>query len=80
MPEQIKITYTRSAIGRCYRQKRVIKALGFTKLHQSRVVSQTPPVWGMINKVRHLLNIEPLEAVELSDKAPTTLTTSAENG
>jgi large subunit ribosomal protein L30 len=39
-------------------QKRTVRALGFTKLHQSREVEATPQMMGMINKVAHLLKIE----------------------
>lgn len=63
MPDLIKITYYRSAIGRSYRQKRIIRALGFRKLNNSRVVENTPAMMGMINKVVHLLKIDPVDAV-----------------
>jgi ribosomal protein L30 len=37
-----------------------MRALGFTKLHQSKEVVGTPQIMGMINKVAHLLKIEKL--------------------
>jgi large subunit ribosomal protein L30 len=39
-------------------QKRTIRALGFTKLNQSKEVEGTPQIMGMINKVAHLLKVE----------------------
>jgi large subunit ribosomal protein L30 len=61
MSERMRITYVRSAIGRHYKQKRTIAALGFTKLHQSRVVDWNESLKGMTQKVIHLLMIEPVE-------------------
>ncbi len=61
MPDLIRVTYVRSAIGRSYRQKRVIRALGLRRLHYSRVMEDTPSLRGMIVKVRHLVEVEPVE-------------------
>lgn len=55
---RLRVTYIRSAIGRSYRQKRTIRALGFTKLNQTRLLPSNPSIWGMIEKVRHLLKVE----------------------
>ena len=60
MPEQLQITYKKSAIGRVFKQKRGIRALGFTHLGQSRVVADNPAMRGMIRKVQHLLVVESL--------------------
>ena len=67
MPEKVRITYVRSAIGRVYRQKRVIRALGFTRLQQSRIVEWNSSIKGMVNKVIHLLKIEPVKAVPVNN-------------
>ena len=55
---KIKITYVKSIIDRPENQKRTIKALGFSKLNQSREIEGTPAILGMINKVSHLLKVE----------------------
>lgn len=60
MSEQIKVTYIRSAISRPWTQQRVIKALGFKKLHQTRIMQDIPAIRGMINKVIHLVTVEPV--------------------
>lgn len=61
MTEQVKIKYYRSAIGRSSKQKRQIKALGFTKLQQERIVNWTPSMQGMVQKVIHLVKVTPLQ-------------------
>lgn len=55
---QVKITYVKSTIDRPERQKRIIKALGLTKLHQTVVHNATPQIEGMIRKVNHLITVE----------------------
>ena len=72
MPEYLQITWVRSAIGRSYRQKRIIKALGFRRLQSSRILEDNQIIRGMINKVEHLLKIEsvepPLENIDVKDE------------
>lgn len=53
----IKIKQTRSAIKRPADQKATIKALGFKRLNHVIEKENTPQVMGMINKVRHLIQI-----------------------
>ena len=55
MPK-IKAKWIRSAIGFSSRQKRTIKALGFTKLQSVVEHEDTPQIRGMIEKVRHLVD------------------------
>jgi len=54
---KIKIKYVKSAIDRPERQKRTIRALGFTKLNQTLEKEATPQVLGMIAKVKHMLEV-----------------------
>ena len=56
--KKIKITQSRSIIGRPERQKRTIAALGLRRMHHTIEVEGTPQVLGMIEKVKHLLTIE----------------------
>lgn len=53
----IKIKQTRSIIKRSKRQKDTIKALGFKKLNQVIEKEATPQVMGMVDKVRHLVEV-----------------------
>ena len=58
---QLKITQIRSAIRRPARQKRTLEALGLRRMHQSVVHEETPQIRGMIDKVNHLVRVEPAE-------------------
>jgi large subunit ribosomal protein L30 len=56
--KNLKITQTRSVIGRPFKQKRTMKALGLRRLHHSVVKKETPQILGMLNKVGHLVEVE----------------------
>ena len=53
----IKIKQVRSAIKRPADQKATIKALGFKRLNHVLEKEGTPQILGMINKVKHLIQI-----------------------
>jgi len=61
MARYLKITQRRSAIRRQERQKRTIRALGIHRLHESVEHKDNPQIRGMVNAVRHLLEVEELE-------------------
>lgn len=61
MAKQLKITQTRSAIDRHFKQKRTIKALGIRRLNQPVVQNDTPQIRGMVYVVRHLVSVEELD-------------------
>ena len=52
---KIKIQWVKSAIGFSSRQKKTLKALGFTKLQSVVEHEDTPQIRGMMEKVRHLV-------------------------
>ena len=54
---QIKITQVDSRIKCPAVQKRTLDALGLKKMNQSVVKENTPDVMGMVNKVRHLVEV-----------------------
>lgn len=56
--KKLRITQKRSIIGRPLRQKRTIQALGLKRMHHTIEVEATPQILGMVEKVRHLLNVE----------------------
>ena len=58
---QLKITYTKSIIGRPESQRRIIQSLGLSRLHQSVVHGDTPTIRGMVNKVSHLVTVAEVE-------------------
>jgi large subunit ribosomal protein L30 len=55
----IKVTQIGSPIGRTKDQRDTLVGLGLNKRHRTRVLEDTPSVRGMINKVHHLVRIEP---------------------
>jgi large subunit ribosomal protein L30 len=55
---KLKVTQIRSGIGKPERQKRTLRALGIRRMHQTVEVTPTPQILGMIEKVRHLVEVE----------------------
>jgi large subunit ribosomal protein L30 len=55
---KIKIKLVRSGIGRPMKQKLTLQALGLTRLNKQVEHEATPQIVGMINKVKHLLEVE----------------------
>ncbi|BBB91377.1 MAG TPA: 50S ribosomal protein L30 [Methylomusa anaerophila] len=56
---KVKITLTRSLIGRPEDQRATVKALGLKKTNSSVTQEDTPVIRGMIRKVEHLVTVEP---------------------
>ncbi|MBQ2164528.1 MAG: 50S ribosomal protein L30 [Muribaculaceae bacterium] len=54
---KIKIKQVKSRINRPARQKKTLDALGLRKLNQVVEKEDTPQVLGMINQVRHLVEV-----------------------
>ena len=55
---QVKVTLTRSLIGRPENQRATVKALGLKKTNSQVVKEVTPQIEGMLHKVRHLVKVE----------------------
>ena len=55
---KLRITWVKSGIGYAEVQKRILKALGFSRLNQSVTHDDCASIRGMINKVRHLIKVE----------------------
>jgi large subunit ribosomal protein L30 len=55
--KRVRITWTKSAIGHTERQKRTIRALGLRRLGHSVEHDDTPVLRGMVNAVRHLVEV-----------------------
>ena len=64
MAQKLKVTQVKSPIGRRFDQRQTLVGLGLNKLHRSRVVTDTPAMRGQIDKVRHLVTVEPVEGSE----------------
>ena len=54
---QIKIKQIKSRINCPAVQKRTLDALGLKKMNHTIVKEDTPSVMGMVNKVRHLVEV-----------------------
>lgn len=54
----IKVTLIKSTIGFDKRQAKVVEALGFTKLGQTRILPDNESIRGSIFKVKHLFKVE----------------------
>jgi large subunit ribosomal protein L30 len=55
--KKLTVTWVKSAIGYNVRQKRTLKALGFTKLGQVVEHDDSPQMRGMLNAVKHLVEV-----------------------
>jgi large subunit ribosomal protein L30 len=55
---RLKIKQTRSAIGRLRKQRGIIRALGINRLYQVVEHADTPQIRGMLEKVKHLVEVE----------------------
>lgn len=55
---KLRITYTKSSIGYSRDQKATVRSLGLHKLNSTVVQEDTPPIRGMIFKIRHLVSVE----------------------
>jgi large subunit ribosomal protein L30 len=58
MPGSLKITLKRSTIGQKPRTRATVESLGLRKIRQSVERPDTPDVRGMVNRARHLLDVE----------------------
>ena len=54
----IKVTWVKSAIGYNAKQAKIIEALGFKKLNQTRLLPDNDSIRGSIFLVKHLLKVE----------------------
>ena len=54
---EIKITWTKSTIGKPGNQHRIIKSLGLHRLHHTVIHQDSPTIRGMVNKVSHLVKV-----------------------
>ena len=58
MAERVKITWKVSGINRKKVHRATLKALGFTRLNQTREHELTPQIEGMLRQVGYLCTVE----------------------
>ncbi|MFP4082018.1 MAG: 50S ribosomal protein L30 [Candidatus Aminicenantes bacterium] len=54
----LRVKLVRSLAGRPPKQREVVKGLGLRKINSEVMRRDSPEVWGMINKVHHLVSVE----------------------
>ncbi len=58
MAASLKITLVKSTIGEKPKTRATVASLGLRKIRQSVERPDTPSVRGMVNRARHLLDVE----------------------
>lgn len=66
---RLAITLRRSTIRQPKSQREIIQILGLRKMHQTRVHSDGPRVWGLIQKVIHMVEVERIPATAAEQEA-----------
>ena len=56
---RVRVTQIGSPIGRIGKQRATLVGLGLNKMHRTRELEDTPAVRGMIERVKHLVRVEP---------------------
>ncbi|HHJ19033.1 MAG TPA: 50S ribosomal protein L30 [Gammaproteobacteria bacterium] len=56
--KSLKVTLTRSLIGRLKKHQACARGLGIRKIHNPVMVIDTPENRGMINKISYMLKVE----------------------
>jgi large subunit ribosomal protein L30 len=59
---KLKVTQIKSTIGCKKDQIATIKALGLKKIRSEKIHEDTPTIRGMIEKVKHLVSVEEIDA------------------
>lgn len=56
--KQLKVTYIKSKIGYDKNQAKILEALGFTKLNQTKIFPDNESIRGSLYHVRHMVLVE----------------------
>lgn len=59
--KRLEVTQVRSGIGRPEKHRRTLRALGLRRHQQSVVHEDTPAIRGMLDQVRHLVQVREVE-------------------
>lgn len=59
---KLKVTQVRSTIGCKQDQIATMEALGLRKIRSEKVHDDSPAIRGMIDKVKHLVSVEEIDA------------------
>ena len=61
-PTLVKITQTRSGIGRQAKHRRTLRALGIKRHQQSVIHEDSPAIRGMIRQISFMVEVQEVEA------------------
>ena len=56
--KSLRVTLVKSTNGQLQRHRATVRGLGLKRIRDSRVVSDTPEIRGMIRSAGHLLKVE----------------------
>ena len=56
--KQLKVTYVKSKIGYNKNQAKILEALGFSKLNQTKIFPDNASIRGSLFHVRHMVKVE----------------------
>lgn len=65
MRNKLKITLTKSYIGRPESQRKILTGMGLGKLNRAVLLEDTPEIRGMVRKVCHLVSMEEVKGSEI---------------
>jgi large subunit ribosomal protein L30 len=57
MAKEIKVTLVRSMAGRPEKHRKILRALGLTRVNKTVKLYDTPQIMGAIRKVQHMLEV-----------------------
>lgn len=58
MAKKLSVTQVRSGVGKQFKHRRTLEALGFKKHQQTVVHEDNPAIRGMVRQVSHLVRVE----------------------
>jgi large subunit ribosomal protein L30 len=61
MAKQLSIKQVRSGVGRKFKHRRTLRALGFKKHQQTVVHDDSPAIRGMLKQIHHLVQVSEIK-------------------
>ncbi|MDY0163637.1 50S ribosomal protein L30 [Desulfobotulus sp.] len=58
MGTKLSVQLVKSMVGKPEKQRKVLRAMGLTKMHKTVTFESNPATLGMINKVSHMVKVE----------------------
>ncbi|MCW7752454.1 50S ribosomal protein L30 [Desulfobotulus sp. H1] len=58
MGTKLNIQLVRSLVGKPEKQRKVLRAMGLTKMNSTVILDANPAIQGMITKIAHMVKVE----------------------